>query len=48
VHEPDEPSPIDLCNRQDAIEWERAAQARPGRAQMFHAFAAQLVQLRSA
>jgi ubiquinone/menaquinone biosynthesis C-methylase UbiE len=45
VHEPDVPSPIDLCNRQDAIEWERAAQARPGRAQMFQAFSAQLLQL---
>jgi SAM-dependent methyltransferase len=42
MHEPDVPSPIDLCDPVVALEWERTAQARPGRAQMFQVFASQL------
>ncbi|MEO8308674.1 MAG: class I SAM-dependent methyltransferase [Pseudomonadota bacterium] len=42
MHELDVPSPIDLCDPVDALEWERAAQSRPGRAEMFQSFAAQL------
>ena len=40
--EVDVPSPIDLCDPIDAREWERTAQARPGRMQMFQAFVGQL------
>jgi ubiquinone/menaquinone biosynthesis C-methylase UbiE len=40
--ENDVPSPIDLCGAQDAREWERTAQARPGRAEMFDAFVREL------
>src|SRR6185503_6063118 len=36
------PSPIDLCNPSDAREWERTAQARPGRAEIFEAFVREL------
>jgi SAM-dependent methyltransferase len=42
MHELDVPSPIDLCDPEDAREWERIAQARPGRVQMFQIFANQL------
>ena len=42
VLEPDVPSPVDWSNIEDVLAWERTAQARPGRAEMFHAFAAQL------
>ena len=41
----DVPSPIDLCDPADAREWERTAQSRPGRAEMFQAFAGQLGEL---
>ena len=44
--EDDVPSPIDLCDPQDAREWERTAQARPGRAEMFDAFVRELRALR--
>jgi SAM-dependent methyltransferase len=47
AHELDVPSPIDLCDPEDAREWERTAQARPGRIQMFQAIATQLGQLRA-
>ena len=40
--EPDVPSPIDLRDPTDARAWERAAQARPGRAEMFQAFLTEL------
>jgi len=33
----DVPSPIALCDPRDAREWERTAQARPGRSEMFQA-----------
>ena len=39
------PSPIDLCNPRDAREWERTAQARPGRSDMFQAIGRELVGL---
>jgi cyclopropane fatty-acyl-phospholipid synthase-like methyltransferase len=42
VPEPDVPSPIDLRQLVDAAEWERLAQGRPGRAEMFQSFAAEL------
>jgi len=42
MNEQDVPSPIDLCDPRDAQEWERTAQARPGRAEIFHAFAREL------
>jgi SAM-dependent methyltransferase len=45
MHEPDVPSPIDLCDPTDAREWEAKAQARPGRADMFREFSAQLDRL---
>jgi SAM-dependent methyltransferase len=45
VHPSDVPSPIDLCDTADAREWERTAQSRPGRAEMFQAFANQLGRL---
>ena len=38
----DVPSPIDLCDPGDAREWERTAQARPGRLEMFDAFVREL------
>jgi SAM-dependent methyltransferase len=40
--EPDVPSPIDWPDLEDAREWERTAQARPGRAEMFEAFAREI------
>ena len=40
--EPDIPSPIDLRDPVDARAWESAAQARPGRAEMFQAFLTEL------
>lgn len=42
MSEPDVPSPIDLRDLIDALEWERTAQARLGRAQIFAAFADEL------
>jgi SAM-dependent methyltransferase len=41
----DVPSPIDLCDPVDAREWERTAQARPGRSEMFQIFANQLIRM---
>ena len=38
----DVPSPVDLNDPQDAREWERTAQARPGRGEIFEAFAREL------
>ena len=38
----DVPSPIDFCDPRDAREWERTAQARPGRAEIFQAFVREL------
>ena len=45
MHASDVPSPIDLCDPTDAREWERTAQSRPGRAEMFQAFVNQLSDL---
>ena len=42
MSELDVPSPIDLRDPTDAQEWERTAQARPGRAQVFTVFADEL------
>lgn len=42
MSEPDVPSPVDLRDSIDALEWERTAQARLGRAQIFAAFADEL------
>jgi len=42
MNEQDVPSPIDLRNPKDAQEWERTAQARPGRAEIFEAFGREL------
>ncbi len=42
MRETDVPSPIDLRDPSDAREWERTAQARPGREDIFRAFAAEL------
>jgi SAM-dependent methyltransferase len=42
MNEQDVPSPIDLCDPRDALEWERTAQARPGRAEIFQAFGREL------
>ncbi len=41
----DVPSPIDLRDPRDAREWERTAQARPGRAEIFQAFVRELLAL---
>ena len=41
----DVPSPIDLRNLSDAREWERTAQARPGRNAVFQSFASELMTL---
>jgi SAM-dependent methyltransferase len=41
----DVPSPIDLRNARDAREWERTAQARPGRTEIFQAFVRSLLAL---
>jgi SAM-dependent methyltransferase len=43
--EEDLPSPIDFCDPGDAREWERTAQERPGRAEMFQAFGHELSRL---
>jgi SAM-dependent methyltransferase len=43
--ETDVPSPIDFCDAQGAAEWERTAQARPGRAEMFETFGRELRRL---
>ena len=40
--ESDVPSPINFRDQRDAMEWEGTAQARPGRAEMFEAFAREL------
>jgi SAM-dependent methyltransferase len=42
VPESDVPSPIDLRDPADARAWESSAQSRPGRTEMFQAFASQL------
>ena len=42
VSEPDVPSPLDLRDPRDARDWERTAQDRPGRAEIFRAFAREL------
>jgi SAM-dependent methyltransferase len=47
MNDEDVPSPINLCDPSDALEWERTAQARPGRARMFQAFAEELQKLNS-
>lgn len=41
----DVPSPIDLTDPQDAREWARTAQARPGRAEVFQAIGRALVRV---
>ena len=41
----DVPSPIDLRDPRHALEWERTAQERPGRAEIFQAFGQQLLGL---
>lgn len=38
----DVPSPIDFCDPRDARAWERTAQARPGRSDMFQVFGQEL------
>jgi SAM-dependent methyltransferase len=45
VTEQDVPSPIDLRDPRDALEWERTAQERPGRAEIFQTFGQQLLGL---
>jgi len=42
MNEQDVPSPIDFKDSVDAQEWERTAQARPGRSEIFQAFATEL------
>ena len=42
MRETDVPSPVDLRDPSDAREWERTAQARPEREDIFRAFAAEL------
>jgi cyclopropane fatty-acyl-phospholipid synthase-like methyltransferase len=42
MNEQDVPSPIDLCDPRDALEWERTAQERPGRAEIFRAIGREL------
>lgn len=39
---PDVPSPINLCNMEDALEWERTAMQRPNRIDFFSAIADEL------
>src|SRR5688572_25660848 len=41
----DVPPPIDLCDPRDARDWERTAQARLGRSNMFQAISLELVGL---
>ena len=43
----DVPTPIDFRDALDAAEWERTAQSRPGRAEMFEAFGRELRRLGS-
>lgn len=43
MEEHDVPSPIDFQNPVDAREWERTAQTRPGRLEIFRAFANELI-----
>ena len=45
VLEPDVPSPIDWHSAEDVVAWEFTAQDRPGRSEMFQAFAARLKHL---
>jgi SAM-dependent methyltransferase len=45
MNQRDVASPIDLSDPRDAREWERTAQARPGRSDMFHAIGRALVGL---
>ena len=42
MNEQDVPSPIDLRDPGDALEWERTAQERPGRAEIFRAIGREL------
>ena len=42
MKEQDVPSPIDFKNSTNAQEWERTAQIRPGRPEIFQAFAVEL------
>jgi SAM-dependent methyltransferase len=42
MDEEDVPSPIDLRDPEDAREWERTAPSRPGRGEIFEAFAREL------
>ena|SRR2546427_2095849 len=43
MNEQDVPSPIDLRDPRDAREWERTAQERPGRAEMFQTIGRELL-----
>lgn len=45
IEPPDVPSPIDLRDSRDAREWERTAQDRPGRIEIFAAFGRELLAL---
>jgi SAM-dependent methyltransferase len=45
MNEQDVPSPIDLRDPRDAREWERTAQERPGRAEMFQTIGRELLGL---
>jgi len=45
IEPPDVPSPIDLRDSRDAREWERTAQDRPGRTEIFAAFGRELLAL---
>src|SRR4051812_37953066 len=45
MNEQDVPSPIDLRDPRDAQQWERNAQARPGRTEIFQAIGRELVGL---
>ena len=45
MNQQDVPSPIDLRDPRDAREWERTAQERPGRAEIFRAFGDELLSL---
>jgi cyclopropane fatty-acyl-phospholipid synthase-like methyltransferase len=42
MNEQDVPSPINLCDPTDALEWERTAQERRGRAEIFRAIGREL------
>src|SRR5688500_15229823 len=45
MNEQDVPSPIDLRDPRDAREWERTAQERPGRAEIYQASGRELLAL---